>query len=163
MQRWRLNPVLARNPTFPGWALLLLIALCAVLLTACVQKQSLADGFTAFSLPSGHGRLGLITSGPDHNLWFAAFDDGKIGRLTPQGELTEFPLPNQHAAPYALLAGPDGALWFTESYASAIGRITPDGHITEYTGLSSAATALALGPDDAIWFGEYGGDMAVMR
>jgi streptogramin lyase len=137
---------------------MLIVAMAGVLLSSCAQSHVVADGFSTFSLPSGHGRLGLITLGPDSNLWFAAFDDGKIGRMTPEGALTEYALPDQHAGPYALIAAPDGALWFTESYTPRIGRITTGGQIKEFSGLSSAATAITVGPDGSIWFSEYQGD-----
>ena len=67
--------------------------------------------------------------------------DGKIGRITTAGDITEFSLPNDASRPYGIAAGPDGNLWFTEGYyqqylaersASRIGRITTAGVITEY-------------------------------
>ena len=105
-------------------AIILLLASISVLLTACDQRQDLADRFSVFPLPGGHGRTGSITSGPDGNLWFTYFDKGQIARMTPKGALTIYQLPNQYAGPYALIAGPDGAVWFTESYDRKIGRIT---------------------------------------
>ena len=80
-----------------------------------------------------------------------------IGRITPDGIITEYALPNPKSAPEGITAGPDGNLWFTEA-ASAIGRITPAGTITEYalpTG-GRGLRAIAAGPDGNLWFTEYG-------
>jgi streptogramin lyase len=41
---------------------------------------------------SGTGPTG-ITVGPDHNLWFTEIWTDRIGRMTPQGALTEFDIP----------------------------------------------------------------------
>jgi streptogramin lyase len=110
-----------------------------------------------------------ITTGPDGNLWFT--DDGytpaygaytSIGRITPQGNITEFSDGlTAHSFPVAITAGPDGNLWFTEPCAgpcdqstSAIGRITPTGVITEFReGLNPVYPGdITAGPDSNLWF-----------
>src|SRR6266702_311573 len=78
---------------------------------------------TAGSKPEG------ITAGPDGNLWFTEFDGNKIGRISPDGSITEFRLPTDcgsvvYCEPSAITAGPDGNLWFTEVDGNKIGRIT---------------------------------------
>jgi streptogramin lyase len=55
--------------------------------------------------------------------WFTE-SDGKIGRITTAGLITEFPTPTINSFPICFVAGPDGALWFTESSGDKIGRIT---------------------------------------
>jgi virginiamycin B lyase len=97
-----------------------------------------------------------LAIGSDGNIWFAEVSasgpNGKIGRMTPAGALTEFPLPTAGAYPTALTAAPDGNLWFTE--LSAIGRITMTGVITEYPVRGLLMPGLALGGDQALWFAE---------
>jgi len=66
-----------------------------------------------------------IISGPDGNVWFGEGNANKIGRLTPQGTLTEFAIPTDQSEPYFLAAGADGNIWFTEISANKVGRITP--------------------------------------
>src|SRR5262249_55150599 len=73
---------------------------------------------TAGSFPRG------IAAGPDGNLWFAEGAANQIGRITPDGVITEFPIPTASSVPIGITAGPDGALWFTEPGSNQIGRIT---------------------------------------
>jgi streptogramin lyase len=105
-----------------------------------------------------------ITPGPDGNVWFTDSDGNAIGRITPEGQITEFsdgmstwtttssPGPN---GPFAIVAGPDGNLWFTEPARALIGRITPSGAITEFSqgiGPGSNPMWITTGPDGNIWF-----------
>ncbi len=96
-----------------------------------------------------------ITSGPDGALWFTDTSNGRIGRITTAGVLTQFPA--QLFGPYGIAAGSDGALWFTESGSSRIGRITTSGVVTEYP-LPTAGSpqGITAGPDGALWFTEFG-------
>jgi virginiamycin B lyase len=82
------------------------------------------DGtLTEFPLPQEHsGPYAGITVGPDGNLWFteneqtgpAPMNGNRIGRITPDGQVTEFDLPSPRRNPLNITAGPDGNLWFTE-------------------------------------------------
>ena len=63
-----------------------------------------------------------ITRGPDGNIWFGEGSVAKLGRITPQGDITEFPVPNN---PEGITTGPDGNLWFTEPTAGKIARFVP--------------------------------------
>ncbi len=65
-----------------------------------------------------------ITSGPDGNVWFTAPGKNKIGKITPQGAVTEFtiPTPEQKQLP-GITTGPDGNIWFTEPLANKLGKI----------------------------------------
>jgi virginiamycin B lyase len=118
-----------------------------------------------------------IVTGSDGNLWFTEQNADRIGRITPDGTISEFgagitPSPNQSlprhdpyvkAEPWAITKGPDGNVWFTEDQANRIGRITPDGTITEfpieppifdadgdyrYVG----PDAITTGPDGNLWY-----------
>ena len=75
-----------------------------------------------------------ITAGPDGNLWFTEAGVDRIGRITPDGVVTEFSTGiTAGAAPLSITAGPDGNLWFMEQNLDRIGRIT--------TGAPPGATA----------------------
>jgi virginiamycin B lyase len=63
-------------------------------------------------------------TGPDGNIWFCESNANKIGRLTPQGDLTEFAVPTAQATNFFLTVGPDGNIWFTENDVNQIGRVT---------------------------------------
>ena len=83
-------------------------------------------------------------------------DPGSIGRITPEGDITEFSAGlTMNSGPLGIASGPDGNLWFTQSGAPAVGRITTDGDITQYSpGLLSILNpwAIAAGPDGNMWF-----------
>jgi virginiamycin B lyase len=89
------------------------------------------------------------------------FAAGKIGRITPNGIISEFDIPTPDSGPRALAAGPDGNIWFSEFKASKIGRITPDGAITEFSlpRPSSGPGDITAGADGAMWFVELSGQI----
>jgi virginiamycin B lyase len=112
-----------------------------------------------------------IAAGPDGNLWFTegamtgptgspdGAPPGRIGRITPRGQIADFVLPDAQGYPTSIAAGPDGNLWFTEfdtAGPSHIGRITPTGTISEFAlPLSSLPEDITTGPDGALWFTEH--------
>ena len=81
---------------------------------------------TIFTDPAGNVSYPLeIAAGPDGNLWFTNFANGRIGRITPAGVITTFTDPDGMVdGPDGIAAGPDGNLWFTSSRNNRIGRIT---------------------------------------
>src|SRR6516165_7548959 len=104
-----------------------------------LESRWLPSTITEFPLPplSFGGSFGAtaITGGPDGNLWFTDPIARTVGRITPDGQVTEFPTPGISAG--AITAGPDGNLWFVNNVLTfagnpAIGRITPDGQVTDF-------------------------------
>lgn len=111
---------------------------------------------------------------PDSSIWFSGFRG--IGRIAPDGQLTEFPLPqDEEGGPTGLystvdegplVVTPDGNVWFTATRhpldeegreagsEPIIGRFTPDGVLSEFTlpGGGGFPTRLAVGPDGNVWF-----------
>lgn len=75
---------------------------------------------TRASQPTG------ITAGPDGNLWFTESRGNKIGRITPDGTITEFQVPTAASQPKGIVADAKGHVWFTQSTAGKIGRLDPD-------------------------------------
>ncbi|HVJ51599.1 MAG TPA: hypothetical protein VM689_04015 [Aliidongia sp.] len=120
---------------------------------ACAESNPVV---AAFSTGSGSVPVG-ITPGPDGNLWFTDADPSApaIGRITPQGGLTEFPL-SAGSSPGFIVVGPDANLWFTDANPSApaIGRITTAGTVTKFTtGLvaGSVPRGITSAPDGNLW------------
>ena len=112
-----------------------------------------------------------IVAGPDGNLWFTETFANMIGRITPQGSITEFRIPEGDCPPLAnwpfenppldcglrgITAGPDGNLWFVKANANKIGRITTTGQVSEFLipSHSAGAWAITSGPDGNVWFTE---------
>jgi virginiamycin B lyase len=110
-----------------------------------------------------------IVVGPDGNLWFTERFFGRIGRMTPTGEVSLYPLNSRNRRPAGLAhrripeqitVGPDGNLWFSERFdgtfpgeKNAIGRITTQGLISQFPLPGRSGTSLiAAGSEGPIWF-----------
>ena len=71
---------------------------------------------------TSNSNLEFLVSGADGNLWFTEYDGNKIGRITPDGKITEYAIPTYQGLPDSIAAGPDNNIWFTEDRGK-IGRI----------------------------------------
>jgi streptogramin lyase len=98
-----------------------------------------------------------ITAGPDGNVWFTEWLADKIGRITPNGTISQFQIPTAASRPYGITAGPDGNLWFTEERGDKIGRITPSGAISEFQipTAGSFPYGITRGREGNLFFTEY--------
>jgi streptogramin lyase len=128
-----------------------------------VLRVGLDGVITKFPTPRPGPGLNSITAGPDGNLWFTEYWDGRIGRITTAGRVTEFAYLPGKASPTGITAGPDGNIWFAESNPErpAIGRITPRGVQTEFRlgGVHSDTPGdIAAGPDGNLWFTRTSGE-----
>jgi virginiamycin B lyase len=131
-----------------------------------IAKIDKHSKLTEFVLPEPGTFPQDITLGPDDNLWFTAGFTAtlpgsenappKIGRITPDGQITEFPLSSAEGPPHEIVTGPDGNLWFTRPLGNRIGRITVDSVVTNFVVPSSNSRpdGIAVGPDGALWFTE---------
>jgi virginiamycin B lyase len=120
-----------------------------------------------------------ITAGPDGGIWFTEQNAGKIGRMDPNGTVTdEYLLPDPASLPRGIVLGRDGNLWFTERSARKIGLVNLSANlvgcssgpgntivathasycVTESATLNFAPDGIAAGPDGNIWFGEIAVD-----
>jgi streptogramin lyase len=73
-------------------------------------------GITVTTIPNPPSFSDLVT-GPDRNIWFTAWKENAIGRITPGPNFTLFPLPAPNSVPVSITLGVDGNLWFTEQVA----------------------------------------------
>jgi streptogramin lyase len=87
-----------------------------------------------------------IITGPDGNLWFAEYCGNALGRLTPEGTLTESFIPTPSAGPEGIVVRPVDGL--------RIGRITPAGVVTLFRvpGDSAKPYGITSGPATSLWF-----------
>jgi streptogramin lyase len=120
-----------------------------------IAQVTKAGVVTEFPVPTP-GDPTDIAVGPDKNLWYVDSAANLIGRITPEGSITEFSAGlTALSAPSSITKGPDGALWFTEADAGKIGRITTAGDITEFSsGISGGSLPkdIVTGPDGNLWF-----------
>ncbi len=154
-----------------GLAGLVIVALASGIAWFTTHQAPPAGRITVFPVPTASNFPTEITAGPDGNLWFtekgSQKNEGKIGRITPTGSITEFPLPTSCGGsisgcdPRSITAGPDGNLWFTEEFGNQIGRISPDGTITEFPTTPTVIQTpegITAGPDGNLWFTDLTGD-----
>src|SRR5262249_38486893 len=108
-----------------------------------------------YAPPYNTAKPDSIVVGPDGNVWFSENWASQIGRVTPDGVITEFPTPTPNSFPNAIVSGPDGNLWFTEQGGAGVGRvgrISPSGDVVEFTLDLGPAWCIAAGPDGKLWF-----------
>jgi virginiamycin B lyase len=83
---------------------------------------------SALSAPESFSVL-TITMGSDGNIWYTeGYVNDLIGRLTPDGEITEFPIPGDafgFTGAEQIIPGPGGKLWFASTETNGIGSIDP--------------------------------------
>jgi virginiamycin B lyase len=90
-----------------------------------------ADGSVSYHpLPGAARWPGSLTAGPDGAVWFLDGPGRTVGRMSPDGTLTEFAFADQSTSggtlPRQLAAGSD-RLWFAEPHANSLGLITCGG------------------------------------
>jgi streptogramin lyase/PKD repeat protein len=119
-----------------------------------------------FAVPTVYSVPNQIVDGPDGDLWFNESTSngdgsvGEIGRITPQGHVTEIrlPTPSGGGVPTlsAMSAGPDGNLWAIDSTNNTIDRIGEDGQVATFPIPSSQASgntgSIVSGADGNLWF-----------
>jgi streptogramin lyase len=113
----------------------------------------------SYPIPTANSQPRDITLGADGSMWFteSELDVSQIGRIDPQGRITEFVVPTRFSQPSDIVAGCDGALWFTAPSGFPdffIGRVTIDGQFTGFApdcdpqfGCSIVPQGIASGPD----------------
>src|SRR3954465_10925676 len=132
------------------------LVIAALVGTAITSLASPAAGLAAtgdvkeFPLSTANSQPFGITKGPDGNVWSAEKGAGTpnpIGRIAPDGTITEFPTA-AGSTPYDITVGPDGNLWFTDQGLNQGGRITPPAPSPGFGGLGlTAPRGIPTGPD----------------
>ena len=123
-------------------------------LTFTVYTPGETPGFLSTAAPID------ITADSAGDIWFTDGGTPAIGRIAPDGSVTEFTtgLP-PHALPYSIVAGANGNMWFSDYRGVAIGEVTPDGTITEYYAsqyTNSKAMGIAIGAHGRPWIVGFG-------
>jgi virginiamycin B lyase len=141
------------SPTF-------LAILAGALAPAAAHASAIVTSYTQGLTPGAN--LADIALGPDGNLWFTeSAAPGRIGRITPAGQITEFtPGLTANSQPAGITAGPDGAMWFTERTGGRIGRIALDGAISEFSlPADSKPAGIVSGPGGDLWYADESGSI----
>jgi streptogramin lyase len=113
-----------------------------------------------FAVPTLQAFPEQLVNGPDGDLWFNE-SSGSIGRITPQGQITEIQLqtPSGGLNPptlSAMTAGPDGNLWAIDSANNTIDRIGQDGQVATFpipaNQRGGDTGSIVSGADGNLWF-----------
>jgi streptogramin lyase len=121
--------------------------------TNAIGRVSMSGKIEEFSAGlDPEGGIWDIAAGPTGDIWFTNRGADDVGRVSPQGQITE--LGNgELVEPRYITAGPDGNMWFT--YWGGIGKISPSGVVTRLKeGLSPSASPqeIVSAPDGHLWF-----------
>jgi streptogramin lyase len=129
----------------PGFAIVAALAIALGATLSAAQAAGLFK-FTQYKVPTADSEPGHITVGSDGNLWFTEGSDfftpnpdpetggifhNQIGRITPEGEITEESRavkddPNSGLdSAFGITMGPDGqSVWYTKPADNKIARLT---------------------------------------
>jgi len=128
------------------------------LLLFVLPSIGFSQAITEYAVPTAAPTdLYGITKGPDGAVWFGESRKAKIGRVAPDGSITEFPTAGG-SPPYQLATGPDGNIWFVDG--GSIGRMTLAGQVTYFQGASDGMGGfgnpqdITAGPEDALWYAD---------
>jgi virginiamycin B lyase len=110
-----------------------------------------SHAFKRFDIATPQAQPQAIAAGADGNVWFTMFPVRKVGRITPQGAITEYSLGDLGGgAPRGIVGTADGTMWVTTSGRTAV-RILADGTVQPFPCASGLGRAI-LGPKGAPWF-----------
>jgi virginiamycin B lyase len=116
-----------------------------------------AGKLTEFQIGTPDSRPAMLALGSDGNVWFTEPQVDKVGKITPQGAISELQFPVA-GVPLGIASGADKSLWVTMVKAHLIYQITTDGQFKEFrTPDATMATFIAAGPDGNLWFTEPNG------
>lgn len=108
-----------------------------------ISRLTLAGAVTNFALTRQNPQL--IVAGSDNAMWFTYERDAAIGRISPDGVVTDFS--NGVPGPgFDIALGPDNALWITVPTQKQVIRMTTAGAVTAYDTGNAAAQFITPGP-----------------
>ncbi len=95
-----------------------------------IGRVSMKGRVTYYRLATGNNAWN-VTKGPDGNEWFSDPDGFAIGKITPQGVVTEYTDPLGTSPDSMISSG--NLIWFIDQGDTGSASSTTDGRITEYT------------------------------
>ncbi|HLM87301.1 MAG TPA: hypothetical protein VK272_14060 [Solirubrobacteraceae bacterium] len=162
-----------------------------------IGRLTPAGQLTQFETPiqaglpgSQHERPKQIIVGPENDLWFVSPGNGSnaegggsniLGRITPQGAVSQFPAPlipsgrgkqesKADEVPRALAKAANGNLWMEEQFEEGtIGLIEPGGVIKQIRvgesgqGIDTEGDSMVATPEGGLWFRERGGGLTLLN
>lgn len=128
---------------------------------APVAERTSAGVVRRFPVTTSAAGLGRIRTAPDGTMWFTMRDKNKVGRITPQGRITEYTLPDTttgtNEGTYDLAIAPNGTIWVVYDFGRRVLSFTVDaaGNATlvahSSLGSSPYGEQVAIGPGQIPW------------
>ena len=124
-----------------------------------IFRMGTGGGGTSFPLPPYGGPPASTTTihelalGADGNVWYLR-GGTTIGRVEPNGTITEFVQPDDGLSEIAAASG--AAVWVADRNAHTLLRVTTAGAVTSTASPVSVPQALATGADGTLWVGGAG-------
>ena len=149
-------------------ALLATLALLVSPLLVVVGTPPAHAAVSVFPVPTSDAGLGRIVTAPDGNMWFVEEDTNKIGRITPQGAITEFNLGETTTGEGRVIdidAAPDGSIWVVYDSGWKAARLDPatgNANVTQL-GAYPYGGAVRVGADNVAWVTLNYGDSGILR
>jgi virginiamycin B lyase len=113
-----------------------------------------------YPLPAPHSHPNSLAVGGDGDIYFTELAASRIGKITPQGQISEIELPVAGPA-LDIVADGEGTIWMTVPRAHAICRLRPGTPITAFNLPATAIPAfIADGTDGNLYFTEPTGKIA---
>ena len=135
--------------------------------TPQIAQITASGATTQYNLPAtdAAGTVNGLATDKAGNVWYSIATpsagapggmSGKIGRISPNGAISEFQLPYANDVPGQMALGPDGNMWVAVSSTTlgfGIAKVTPTGEVTRIAINGTAMpTWLAAGSDGGGWF-----------
>jgi streptogramin lyase len=127
----------------------------------CLEGRCVPSTITELPpLPTPNVAPTGITMASDGSIWFTEMNANKLGRISPQGVLTEYTVPTANSQPDQITASSDGYVWFTEASGGKIGRISQTGGAIAEFALPGSRyfeepTAITTRADGTVWFASH--------
>jgi virginiamycin B lyase len=109
-------------------------------------------------VPTSAAGLGRIVASPDGSLWFVERDANKVGKISPNGQVTEFPFPAEFPGTTTLKdldVAPDGSVWVVYESGRKVRHMTASGATIADGGLSPSGypygEQVRVAPDGTAW------------
>ncbi len=149
-------------------ALLATLALLVSPLLVVVGTPPAHAAVSVYPVPTSDAGLGRIVTAPDGNMWFVEEDTNKIGRITPQGVITEFNLGETTTGEGRVIdidAAPDGSIWVVYDSGWKAARLDPATGSANVTQLGAYpyGGAVRVGADNVAWVTLNYDDSGILR
>lgn len=144
----------------------LLLSVSGLALLGVAAAPSASAATQVIPVPTQSAGLGRIVAHPDGSLWFTEEDANKVGRLAPNGTITEIPFEADFPGTTTvkdLDIGPDGSVWVLYQQGRYVAKLNAAGTVVASGEIGNFADSIRVGPDGVAWITTSYADTYVVR